>query len=253
MTAAVAVSSASGLLSLLEEEDEGLRLHALQSLNSVVHEYWYQIASSIASVEAFYEDEEFKHRELAALVASKVRLAARSDCSTKASMLWDGGIDQVPTLECGSKRAASLPHPSHQARNVLLQVFYHLGELDDALTYALGAGKLFNIEEQSEYVQTIVGGFVPLACPVLRLGRLGSLQCRDLPHMWCSPSCKKAHRFICPWGYFLACCTVTSQLRTYAPFAAARCIDLYIEQRQKSDVQDSDERLASIVQRMFQR
>ncbi len=76
MTAAVAVSSASGLLSLLEEEDEGLRLHALQSLNSVVHEYWYQIASSIASVEAFYEDEEFKHRELAALVASKVRLAA---------------------------------------------------------------------------------------------------------------------------------------------------------------------------------
>ena len=76
MTAAVAVSSASGLLSLLEEEDEGLRLHALQSLNSVVHEYWYQIASSIASVEAFYEDEEFKHRDLAALVASKVRLAA---------------------------------------------------------------------------------------------------------------------------------------------------------------------------------
>ena len=82
MTAAVAVSSASGLLSLLEEEDEGLRLHALQSLNSVVHEYWYQIASSIASVEAFYEDEEFKHRELAALVASKVRLAGHANRTT---------------------------------------------------------------------------------------------------------------------------------------------------------------------------
>ena len=59
----------------------------------------------------------------------------------------------------------------------MLQVFYHLGELDDALTYALGAGKLFNIEEQSEYVQTIVGGFcgIGMLCP--QTGSLGSLHC----------------------------------------------------------------------------
>ena len=36
-------------------------------------------------------------------------------------------------------------------------MFYHLGELDDALSYALGAGKLFDINEQSEYVQTTLG------------------------------------------------------------------------------------------------
>lgn len=71
--AAVAVSSASGLLSLLDEDDESLKLYALQSLNKIVHEFWFQIASqqAIASVEAFYEDEDFSHRELAALVASK--------------------------------------------------------------------------------------------------------------------------------------------------------------------------------------
>ena len=40
---------------------------------------------------------------------------------------------------------------------VLLQVFYHLGELDEALSYALGAGKLFDINEPSEYVQTTLG------------------------------------------------------------------------------------------------
>lgn len=76
--AAVAVPSASGLLSLLDEDDESLRLHALQSLNRIVHEFWFQIASqqAIASVEAFYEDEDFSHRELAALVASKVRVKA---------------------------------------------------------------------------------------------------------------------------------------------------------------------------------
>ncbi len=67
--------------------------------------------------------------------------------------------------------------PSHQTRHILLQVFYHLGELDDALTYALGAGKLFNIEEQSEYVQTIVGGLLAMARSALRQAPLGSLLC----------------------------------------------------------------------------
>lgn len=42
-----------------------------------------------------------------------------------------------------------------------MQVFYHLGELDDALTYALGAGSLFDVNEQSEYVQTLVGARAP--------------------------------------------------------------------------------------------
>ena len=73
MAVAVQQSSAANLLALLDEEDDALKLYALQSLNKVVHEFWFQIASAIASVEAFYEDEGFSHRELAALVASKVR------------------------------------------------------------------------------------------------------------------------------------------------------------------------------------
>lgn len=72
MAVAVQQSSAANLLALLDEDDDALKLYALQSLNKVVHEFWYQIATVIASVEAFYEDEEFSHRELAALVASKV-------------------------------------------------------------------------------------------------------------------------------------------------------------------------------------
>lgn len=42
-------------------------------------------------------------------------------------------------------------------RNLCLQVFFHLGELDDAVTYALGAGKLFDLDEKSEYVDTLLG------------------------------------------------------------------------------------------------
>ena len=72
MAVAVQSTSAAHLLAQLNEDDDALRLHALQSLNRAVHEFWFQIASSIASVEAFYEDEDFSHRELAALLASKV-------------------------------------------------------------------------------------------------------------------------------------------------------------------------------------
>ncbi|CAM6098679.1 unnamed protein product [Calypogeia fissa] len=39
---------------------------------------------------------------------------------------------------------------------VASKVFYYLGELNDSLIYALGAGPLFDVTEDSEYVQTLV-------------------------------------------------------------------------------------------------
>lgn len=66
-------TSAAHVLALLDEDDDSLKLHALQQLDRSVHDFWFQISASIAAIEALYEDEEFSHRELAALVASKVR------------------------------------------------------------------------------------------------------------------------------------------------------------------------------------
>lgn len=57
--------------------------------------------------EVLYEDENFRSRAFAALVASKV--------------------------------------------------FYHLGAFEESLNYALGAGELFNVTDDSEYVETIIG------------------------------------------------------------------------------------------------
>jgi len=37
------------------------------------------------------------------------------------------------------------------------KVYYHLGSLDNALTYALGAGDLFDVNDKTEYVETIIG------------------------------------------------------------------------------------------------
>ena len=36
------------------------------------------------------------------------------------------------------------------------KVFYHLGEFDDSLSYALGAGPLFDVNGVNEYVETII-------------------------------------------------------------------------------------------------
>ncbi len=67
-----AVASAEGLLALLDEPSDDLKKYALTRLDGIVNDHWFQISSSISSVEALYEDDSFTARNLAALVASKV-------------------------------------------------------------------------------------------------------------------------------------------------------------------------------------
>jgi 26S proteasome regulatory subunit N2 len=40
---------------------------------------------------------------------------------------------------------------------VASKVFFHLGSFEDSLTYALGAGSLFDVNSRTEYVDTIIG------------------------------------------------------------------------------------------------
>jgi len=72
MAAAAVLTSASGVLSLLSEPDDSLKVHALHQLDRMVDHYWLEIAAVISEIEALYEQESFKERNLAALVASKV-------------------------------------------------------------------------------------------------------------------------------------------------------------------------------------
>ncbi|GER45796.1 26S proteasome non-ATPase regulatory subunit [Striga asiatica] len=106
MAAATMVSSAGGLLAMLNESHPALKLHALSNLNAFVHCFWPEISDSVTVIESLYEDEEFDQRQLAALLVSKV--------------------------------------------------FYYLGELSDSLSYALGAGSLFDVSEDSDYVHTLL-------------------------------------------------------------------------------------------------
>jgi len=43
---------------------------------------------------------------------------------------------------------------------VASKVFFHLGELNDVLSYALGAGALFDVADDSDYAQTLLGELV---------------------------------------------------------------------------------------------
>ncbi|KAM1692194.1 hypothetical protein ACFX2K_031836 [Malus domestica] len=105
---ATLVSSAGGLLAMLNETHPLLKLHALSNLNRLVDGFWPEISTSVTIIESLYEDEEFDlhQRQLAALLVSKV--------------------------------------------------FYYLGELNDSLSYALGAGSLFDVSDDSYYVHTLL-------------------------------------------------------------------------------------------------
>ncbi|KAI7871307.1 armadillo-type protein [Spinellus fusiger] len=100
------LTSASGIVSLLDEQQPDLQVYALQQLNGLVNEFWAEISDSVAKIEILYEDTSFPERALAALVTSKI--------------------------------------------------YYYLGELDDSLTFALGAGQSFDLIDTSEYVETII-------------------------------------------------------------------------------------------------
>ena len=108
------LTSAVGLLAMLEEQEAQIKAHALTKLNAVVPDFWAEIAESLPDIESLYEDEAFPQRQLAALVASKV--------------------------------------------------YFYLGELKDALEYALGAGSLFNVEEGSDFVESLLSKGIDEYC-----------------------------------------------------------------------------------------
>ncbi|SBT42057.1 26S proteasome regulatory subunit RPN2, putative (RPN2) [Plasmodium ovale wallikeri] len=100
------VTSASGVIALLNEEETSLKIFGLEKLNAIVDIYWPELADYIFKIEELCEDKNFSGRELANLVASKV--------------------------------------------------YFHLEKYQEALKYALCAGKLFNMNEKSQYVETIL-------------------------------------------------------------------------------------------------
>ncbi|KAK3674975.1 proteasome regulatory particle base subunit [Recurvomyces mirabilis] len=68
----VGLVSAAGVVGFLSEPDQALQVFALEKLNEDIESVWTEVSGSIGQIEALYEDEKFSHRELAALVLSKI-------------------------------------------------------------------------------------------------------------------------------------------------------------------------------------
>ncbi|PBP18174.1 proteasome/cyclosome [Diplocarpon rosae] len=66
------LTSASGVLGFLFDEEPELKVFALQTLNDDIDTLWTEVAGSIGQIEALYEDESFPERQLASLVLAKV-------------------------------------------------------------------------------------------------------------------------------------------------------------------------------------
>ena len=66
------ITSAAGIISLLDEERIELKSFALKKLDVIVDEFWPEISEVIEKIEILHEDKEFQDHKLAALVASKV-------------------------------------------------------------------------------------------------------------------------------------------------------------------------------------
>ncbi|KAI9774228.1 MAG: proteasome regulatory particle base subunit [Geoglossum umbratile] len=102
----VGLTSAAGLVGFLSEPDPDLRVFALRKLDEEIDLLWAEVADSVGTIEALYEDESFPERELAALLTAKV--------------------------------------------------YYHLGEYNESMAFALGAGKLFDLDNKGEFEETII-------------------------------------------------------------------------------------------------
>ncbi|CAG0904194.1 unnamed protein product [Cyprideis torosa] len=70
--AVLQITSASGIISLLDEPRAELKSFALQKLDEIIDEFWAEVADAIQKIEMLHEDKSFPERRLAALVASKV-------------------------------------------------------------------------------------------------------------------------------------------------------------------------------------
>ncbi|VDN18579.1 unnamed protein product, partial [Dibothriocephalus latus] len=68
----MALTSAAGFVSLLEDSRADVKAFALKRLNDLADEFWAEISESVDKIEILYEDHSFPYKKLAALLASKV-------------------------------------------------------------------------------------------------------------------------------------------------------------------------------------
>lgn len=70
---------------------------------------------------------------------------------------WAEIADNISNIEILSESSSPLDGPTRSVAALLAsKVYFHLGEFDEALSFALGAGDAFNVDGSDEYTESIV-------------------------------------------------------------------------------------------------
>jgi 26S proteasome regulatory subunit N2 len=85
-----------------------------------------------------------------------LKLHALSYLIRLVDQFWPEISTSVPIIESLYEDEEFDQHQRQLAALLASKVFYYLGELNDSLSYALGAGSLFDVSEDSDYIHTLL-------------------------------------------------------------------------------------------------
>lgn len=84
----------------------------------------------------------------------ELRVFALKTLDTQIDLLWTEVVDFIPQIEA-LYEDESFPE-RELAALVAAKVYYHLQEYNESMVFALGAGKLFNLDDGGEFEETII-------------------------------------------------------------------------------------------------
>ena len=87
--------------------------------------------------------------------SADMQLFALEKINTLVDLHWAEIADELPTIELLFEDS-KFPNQKLAAL-VCSKIYYHLGELEDSLGFALKAQELFDLKEKTEFVETIIG------------------------------------------------------------------------------------------------
>ncbi|EEY20990.1 26S proteasome non-ATPase regulatory subunit 1 [Verticillium alfalfae VaMs.102] len=99
--------SATGVLGFLADEENELKVFALETLNDDIDTIWTEVAGALGQIEALYEDESFPDRQLAALVLAKVYYHLQAYNESMSFALAAGDLILSLTPPASSRRPSS--------------------------------------------------------------------------------------------------------------------------------------------------
>lgn len=85
-----------------------------------------------------------------------LKIHALSNLNNLVDSFWPEISTSVPLIESLYEDEEFDQHQRQLAALLVSKVFYYLGELNDSLSYALGAGPLFDVSQDSDYVHTLL-------------------------------------------------------------------------------------------------